>query len=465
MPLPTVVFRLAMIGGAALTAALVGAVGGQAVDAWTLRSVLVGTLVLLTWASSPRPARAIWLSPLFLLAGWSLVFYSLIPALLLAIDFDLLTGTMEPTLIGFSGQPADVLILVFSGVCQAGAALCAAVLGSHRPASTEPAPLLAGDRQRLAFMALAIAAAAGHFLGARLEVIWRLSDIVPASLVQNVLDGLPPLQAIIIMVLLVDAMASRKYGPTLAVAATLAACAAVEVATGNSKFPVYLVLVAALTWVVKSRHRWQTKAAVCVVASVFALGSLSLMSQIRGNTAYTLNWSTPDIVGQGLAKTLLMKIGERQYETGYCLGGVLRKNAGQPGENSPFYFISALVPRFLWPDKPNLSPFNHYAAAYCGGHDLNPLHSASITLLGEPIEQAGMPGLRVALAVLLAGLSILAVSCLNNNSFRFIIFAALTPWLMDFDQNYSLYWTNALKMAIYMLPVLALVAVLRGRVR
>lgn len=153
---------------------------------------------------------------------------------------------------------------------------------------------------------------------------------------------------------------------------------------------------------------------------------------------------------------LYTKLVERQAETVYCLNFVLKKEADG---HSPFYELQALVPRVLWPDKPSLSSGSDYAARYCG---LLPgqQHSASVTLLGEPLARAGWAGLAVA-AMLLAVLWSAATQGARRGGAAAVATMALTPYLVDFDQLFAMYLASSVRAAVLIAFTLAMAELIR----
>ena len=155
-----------------------------------------------------------------------------------------------------------------------------------------------------------------------------------------------------------------------------------------------------------------------------------------------------------MKERIMFKLAYRQASTGMCLQGAVEEHFKKPGRKSPLYFISAPVPRALWPDKPNLSRGTEFTVLYCK-LSVTPgvPHDSSITLLGEPLVEAGMLGLITAqtvIAVLFIGLTLFS---LKAGPLGLTTLAALTPWLIDFDQNFALYIGNLFKMSLFMLPI------------
>ncbi|CUW38081.1 putative Membrane protein [Magnetospirillum sp. XM-1] len=175
-----------------------------------------------------------------------------------------------------------------------------------------------------------------------------------------------------------------------------------------------------------------------------AIAAMLLLSPIAGAGAVMLP--------RGAIPNLAGKIVYRQSETVFCLDFALRDAAAGGGEwrAGPFYFVSALVPRILWPDKPSLSHGGAFSE-FCGVEI--PGHSASITLLGEPALRGGAWGMAAA-GLVLAGLSAAVIAAWKRGGMIVTALAlGLTPWLIDFDQHFAMYVANLAKGLLATLPV------------
>ena len=157
-----------------------------------------------------------------------------------------------------------------------------------------------------------------------------------------------------------------------------------------------------------------------------------------------------------IGNVFLRKLLWQQAETGYCLSKVFAAHKDERFEmpNQTFW-MEILIPRAVWPEKADFSLGGRYAKVYCGMKYVNS-HSASITLLGQPIIHGG------AAALLLHGTFLLvflwcvgAVAVWWPGLPRVTVFALL-PWWIDFDQDFALYMGNMVKFGTFMLPFLLL---------
>ena len=129
-----------------------------------------------------------------------------------------------------------------------------------------------------------------------------------------------------------------------------------------------------------------------LLAALIVLFFISAIIMVLQHT----NWKSPGgMTGISYLKLLRGKGVLRQTETGHCLSNVLKAHSKEPLEISKqTFWIEGLIPRILWENKPSLSLGGSYAVKYCSklpeylGH-----HSASITLLGQPVIQGGVIGL------------------------------------------------------------------------
>ena len=185
------------------------------------------------------------------------------------------------------------------------------------------------------------------------------------------------------------------------------------------------------------------------------LGSIFGVIAIVG-ASQALHWhrSTP------LAELALLfehKVWGRQIDTGHCLASVVDQRLTAPPRATPGYFLAGLVPRALWPEKPSLSNGAQHAVDFCGEASMSS-HSASITLIGEPIAQAGWLGLVVAEGTLAVVLGAVAWLTMGSGAVVTTLCVSALPWLIDFDQDMAFYLANAVKYTVAILPLAAVAA-------
>ena len=163
-----------------------------------------------------------------------------------------------------------------------------------------------------------------------------------------------------------------------------------------------------------------------------------------------------------LFKVLILKLIWRQTDTIYCLKNVLEVHGNEPFTLSKqFFWIKAVVPRILWPEKPSLSLGSSYSSKYCGMYKESPAqggyskgHSSSITLLGQPIIQGGLASLILHAGILAIALAVITLITRNPRSLSTASVTAILPWLIDFDQDFAMYVANAMKFFLAILPLI-----------
>ena len=159
----------------------------------------------------------------------------------------------------------------------------------------------------------------------------------------------------------------------------------------------------------------------------------------------SINW-------KGGARALYWKIIYRQIETGACLKSVVEQHWGETMVlRDQFFWLEALVPRIVWPEKPNLSLGHSYSYRYCGIPKANNGHSSAITLLGEPIIKGGALGLYVHGGILVIGLMIFSAFARRNGDAGAILCLSMLPWWINFEQHFGLYVANLVKFGMIIL--------------
>lgn len=184
-----------------------------------------------------------------------------------------------------------------------------------------------------------------------------------------------------------------------------------------------------------------------VIFGLISIGGFVAMSpliELAQKNNLSLESAGPSSIDKFL-HLIVLKAHLRQTETGYCLLNAYRQHAEHPFSASRYVDLhSILIPRVLWPDKPNFSSGNFYASQYCR---IKPsIHqSASITILGQPLIRGGRLGLLTSAIVILS--IFIGLTFLQNRSTSFgtIAVLALMPWWIDFEQDYAIYIGNIIK--------------------
>ena len=141
----------------------------------------------------------------------------------------------------------------------------------------------------------------------------------------------------------------------------------------------------------------------------------------------------------------------------YCLNKVLNYHSEDIFILSKqFFWLEGLVPRIIWPEKPSLSMGKVYTRKYCVLNS-NPNHHSSVTLLGQPFITGGNIGLFLNIGLLILGLSGITLLTRETLSLSTLSVAALTPWLIDMDQNFGLYVANLVKFFFIIFPLIIII--------
>lgn len=370
-------------------------------------------------------------SPSLILPLLALVFYCLIPAFY--VEFVLngpidLPPAAEPgkVRVSYEGSErfssfasasrAEAVILSFVGF----ALLAAQVFDRLIP----PGRSEGGGLRLPVTLPLGLIVIAG--LGFQAGKVVLADGAVPG--LSSLIDFLPPLVTFGVALLVAGWRERRPGWGVAAVIGLLVSC--VLLFPFQAKSWTFLAATCLLVWVLtaRGRARWMA-VAVLVAAPLLMAGAIQSHRNIDAS----------------MVDKLISKIIIRQSETVFCLNFVLRE-ADRPESvwrQGPLYFAAGLVPRLLWPDKPSLSVGADFAGPFCGA-GIFVLHSASITLPGEPILRGGSAGIAVA-GLVLVGLSGLVLLAWKHGGVASPAALALVPWLIDFDQHFALYIANAVK--------------------
>ena len=201
-----------------------------------------------------------------------------------------------------------------------------------------------------------------------------------------------------------------------------------------------------------------------ISGAVFVFLSIGII-QIVDLVRSPIRTGAAPLAATWFGSVLRAKVVLRQAETRYCFQKVIDKHREQPlTATNQLFWLKGLVPRVLWPKKPSLSLGAGYSVGYCGSTVENQ-HSASITLLGQPIIHGGLIGLLLHGGLLVVGLGGVVWLARRPRSLATITSVALLPWLIDFDQDFAIYVANAVKFFLVMTPLVLLARRLAPRSR
>ena len=88
-------------------------------------------------------------------------------------------------------------------------------------------------------------------------------------------------------------------------------------------------------------------------------------------------------------------------------------------------------------------------------------HSASITMLGQPVIKGGITGMFFHGAVLLFLLGGLGIAFRYAGGPGLITNFSLLPWWVDFDQDFTMYVGNLVKVSIVIIPIVMICFLLK----
>ena len=388
-------------------------------------------------------------SPLFLLGIMALVFFDLIPGF-----SEVLFGykiILQNYAALYYGGDAERIIVMFGLSCIAVHSLIVFDLGT-RPFTDEDAqrPL---TRKFGIFVVIALVATlvnVGNFILQKFG----------GPHVQAIRSMVPPLLAYCVIYLTHHSLSASVRDKWL-IAATIVLTIVGLFFILEGKKPFFIMVAGFLFWL-RLQNLPLKKIVLLGAFSVLPAIALVQVSQMVRVPHASLLYDGPPQSTSMFARVLRTKIVTRQATTRFCLQNVINEHRNLPFLiESQTFWIKGLVPRALWPDKPNLSLGNLYAQRYCGYKPDKKfttwaLQSSSITLLGQPFINGGWIGLPLHGGILIVGLGVVVFLGRNPYSLKSVSAVAMLPWLIDFDQDFALYVANAVKFLLVMLPLIFL---------
>ncbi len=384
-------------------------------------------------------------SPLFLLGAISLLLFSFV----LGLADTSFPGSHMKNIETYFGSDSERVFIIFGMCC----------IAAHGLAAGRPPPV-----------GQATAAGRGPALN-RIYLFAAMAVIVSLVNVANYLSFksggpqvtairslAPPLLAFCLAYLVRLAVAAGGREKLLIAAIILLSVAGLLVVHEGKK-PLLMAVAGLLYWL---RLKDVSIKNLIAAGAAFAVATIILVQvvQIIRVPHQSMRRVTEygDSPGAMFVKVLNDKLVLRQTETRYCFHNVIGKHGNQPlVATRQLFWLKALVPRLFWPGKPSLSLGQDYAYQYCGIRAKS-THTASITLLGQPVIYGGWAGLLLHGGLLIAGLAGLVRLGRNRDGVAAVTVVALLPWLIDFDQDFALYVANAVKFFLVMLPLVLLTA-------
>ena len=446
---PPPVFRRAQITITVMAAAIAVLAFTETAPIIVIRYAALFVFALQIWIEIIRRDYIFLKSPVFLLGFAACVGFSLLPSsgyfiaqggYIPHLNMDSFTRMFtRPDILTYFGDTAEFYILAFSVVALFTYGIVQLVLRKWPPPAALP---ISGAIER-ALMAISFALTGLATLNFALHPF-------PPSVSGVLSSAYPPLQSILVMVLAHQYF--TKESGAFRFAATGISVIVFYAATAQAKAPLFL-LVSVLfyyAYVKKISVSSAVKLSLALFVFIFVVAQVSQVMRSKGSS----------IIHQGdLDITMAMdiftgKMFWRQVDTGACLSNVIGANLiKKPANPDHMFWLRGLVPRMLWPEKESLSLGSKYAVAYCQT-PVETRHSASITLLGQPIIKAGIAGMVIHTGILLAALGTLTWIAIRYPGLGAVSVMALLPWWIDFDQDFALYVANLVKFFLLMCLIL-----------
>ena len=446
--------RALLVVAAVVWLAAIASVGFDGRIHFLFRSILSVFALVLLFKTLRGPAATVILSPVAALALIPFFFFSLLPAASLEWpDMVQTSPTMLATVRVYVGARGELIVLQTSAMFFT---LWAGLLVyfERRPVGGKPPPL----PENLAPWATVVAIVL--IFGSCLYLLFivispTIAEFSRTGIGTQIRHAVQPLISIAVATLVYLAAARRGIHRVIAPVAAVIAVSAL-LTTGMAKSAVFISISCLLLYAVTARVSLRNYAGVFGLMAALLIGGMLVLQLVRAPGLVNPNTNIQQNLVR-IVNSIKAKLVWRQNTTGMCFQNAVKTHFDEPARKNPFYFAFAVVPRVFWPGKPSLSRGTEFADVYCKfPREPSVSNDQSVTLVGEPIIEAGAVGLATAQAFLAVVLVAVTVVFLRNRPTGHVAMAALLPWLVDFDQNFSMYVANAAKMFLIMLPLLAI---------
>ena len=349
-------------------------------DVLTLSYARIGVMLLFgaqIWLEQRCARRLFLMSPVFLLALVGLVAFTLLPnAIYTALQpFHDHQPGLQTHCTRLFWQQGEGLILAF---CAAGLVVhgILALIASSRTApsiSRNPDPR--GGKARTAY---GLSGTLGFMFLAATH-----TDLFGATATNLMRTGVAPIQAFLLLYLLHCALDRSRIG-LVPVVLLIVFNLTVMVLAHGGKIPVLIGMAAGLYYIAHTRVSYTALNKAVLAFAVVLVIVMQFIHLVREPEYY--GPSNEIAFTQKIGNIFLRKLLWRQAETGYCLSNVFAAHKDDRFElSNQTFWVKILIPRAVWPEKPDFSLGGRYATVYCGMEYVNNFHSASITLLGQPV--------------------------------------------------------------------------------
>ncbi len=447
--------RALLVVAAVVWLAAIASVGFDGRIHFLFRSILSVFALVLLFKTLRGPAATVILSPVVALALIPFFFFSLVPAASLEWpDMVQTSPTMLATVRVYVGARGELIVLQTSAMFFT---LWAGLLVyfERRPVDGKPPPLPENLAPWATVVAIVLIFGSGLYL-LSIVISPTIAEYSRTGIGTQIRHAVQPLISIAVATLVYLAAARRGIHRVIAPVAAVIAVGAL-LTTAAAKSAVFISISCLLLYAVTARVSLRNYVGVFGLMAALLIGGVLVLQLIRTPGLVDPKKNIQENLVLRIATSITAKLVWRQNSTGMCFQNAVKTHFDEPARKNPFYFAFAVVPRVFWPGKPSLSRGTEFADIYCKfQRDPSVSNDQSVTLVGEPIIEAGAVGLATAQAFLAVVLVAVTVVFLRNRPTGHVAMAALLPWLVDFDQNFSMYVANAAKMFLIMLPLLAI---------
>ena len=427
----------------ALALLVIVGVGFQLLPIAVIRYAAISVLILQICLELRVHSKQFLTSPLFLLGASALVFFSFV----LGVVDTTYPGLPFHTIESHYGSDAERIFVIFG--------LCCLIVHSLISAETEQSLERSQDMSTwsekyvIIYSAIALLVSSANVINYLSMQSGGLYFVTIRSL------AAPLLGFCVIFLSRLSLKASRSQKLLIAGVIVLSIAGLFFMHEGKKPF---FIIVAGLLYLARLNNLSVKQ--LFALAATFILFAIILVQvvQIIRVPHYSLLSTDKGPPASMIGTILKAKVILRQTETRYCFHQVIDKNWEQPfSVAKQFFWLKALVPSFLWSDKPSLSMGQIYGAEYCN-EQIGSRHTTSISLLGQPIIQGGWIGLLLHGGLLIMCLGGLVWLIRTPQSLATVMVVALLPWLIDFDQEFAMFVANAVKFFLAQSPLALLAA-------
>lgn len=258
-----------------------------------------------------------------------------------------------------------------------------------------------------------------------------------------------PIQSLLLLWLLHSATILKEIGFRRVVMLFIVTTG-VMVLVGHGKIPAFIAVSAFVYYIATTCMSFR-RIITLIVGSALVLLIVIQVVQIRRLPHASIINSERQFL-RNFSEVIVGKLSARQTETGYCFNRVLGMHVDDNFEIAKqAFWLKILIPRAFWAEKPDFSLGAEYAIKYCGLGSQS-RHSASITLLGQPVVHGGIEGLLIHGLIIFLGLGGITILAFKKPGLVRVVVFALLPWWIDFDQDFALYVGNIIKFLLIMSP-------------